>query len=85
MKVKELIDAERRQWDVEKLKRFVNPSSVLKVVQTPIRWTEGQDIFIWPHSKTGEYTVKSSYHVIKCMESNTSLAPSGSSIISEKF
>lgn len=82
--VKDLIDQDRRAWDVEKVRRLFNNSSILQVLQTPIWWTEGKDKFIWPHSKSGIFSVKSGYHVIKRMEADINLAPSSSSLIPEK-
>lgn len=68
IRVRELIDQNQKGWDIRKVREIIDPSSVLQVLQTPLRWTDGNDVLIWPHSKSGEYTVKSGYHIIRGME-----------------
>lgn len=66
--VREIIDQNNRGWDVRKIRDLFDPSSVLQVFQTPIRWTQGEDFLIWPHTKSGEYSVKSGYYVFRNLE-----------------
>lgn len=50
------------------MRDYIEPSFVLRVLQTSLRWTDGEDVLIWLHSKSGEYTVKSGYDIIRGME-----------------
>lgn len=82
--VRELIDQNSRGWDVRKVRDLIDHSFVLQVLQTPMRWTDGEDSLIWPHTKTGEYSVKSGYHIIRRMKQPEDSTASSSSRIDKR-
>ncbi|KAJ1393859.1 hypothetical protein SESBI_34622 [Sesbania bispinosa] len=64
-KVQELILEEGRMWDVPKIRNLFPMDWCKQVLQTPISLTADLDSLCWPHSKQGDYTVKSGYKVLK--------------------
>ncbi|KAG5515010.1 hypothetical protein RHGRI_036147 [Rhododendron griersonianum] len=52
-----------RLWDEEKIDSLF-PSEVGNAIKsTPISWSGGEDIFTWVHSRSGNFSVKSGYHL----------------------
>lgn len=63
--MKELTIGQGSGWDSEKINRLFHPIVALKILQTPIGLTGGEDKLIWPHEKSGVFSVSSGYHVIR--------------------
>ncbi|KAJ1427655.1 Reverse transcriptase zinc-binding domain [Sesbania bispinosa] len=52
-----------RRWDIRKINELFPREIAQKIVQTPLRWEGDDDIFYWPHDRTGNYSVRSAYFV----------------------
>lgn len=61
----ELIDPISKSWDLQKLRLNFQPSTAIKILQTPIAWNYREDTVWWPKSKSGDFTVKSGYYQTK--------------------
>ncbi|OMO94204.1 hypothetical protein COLO4_16479 [Corchorus olitorius] len=64
-KVEETIDKVDKKWVSEKLDGHVSEEECRKIERIPIGDTLEDDRLIWPSNKDGEYSVKSSYKVVK--------------------
>lgn len=82
-KVSELVDSNNCCWDVQKVKASFDPGLAYKILQTPISWTSLEDEPWWPKSSLGEFTFKSSYHLIEIDETPPEPGPSSSNSILE--
>lgn len=61
LKVADFIDPLTKEWNRVKLKKCIPEAEVQAVCKIPISCSSFPDRFIWRHTKTGEYTVKSGY------------------------
>lgn len=68
MKVKEILDAEGRRWNLEEIEDKVTLQEYDAILAVPIPLEEKEDQQIWPFTKKGEYTVRSGYHNSKLNE-----------------
>ncbi|KAJ1399617.1 Ribonuclease H-like superfamily [Sesbania bispinosa] len=66
--VQNLLLEDRRVWDVPKIRNLLPMDWCKHVLQRPISLTADSDSLVWPHSKQGDYTVKSGYKVLKQRE-----------------
>ncbi|KAH7855902.1 hypothetical protein Vadar_030395 [Vaccinium darrowii] len=57
----EFIDKSNHSWDESKLRGCVSADEVKAITQIPISLTNSPDCIIWPHSYSGQYSVKSGY------------------------
>lgn len=64
-KVHDLIDTTNICWDLNKISSCFSQSTAQKILQIPISWRNESDIFWWPHSRSGLYSVKSGYFMIR--------------------
>lgn len=55
-----------------------NEQDALKIIKTPIGWTNREDSLWSPMSKSGVYSVKTGYHVIKTKTQDPIMSPSSS-------
>ncbi|CAL1413360.1 unnamed protein product [Linum trigynum] len=62
--VSELICPFSRSWNVDLLTSLFLPESVSLILSIPLLLQASPDKLIWHHSPTGEYTVKTGYHVL---------------------
>jgi len=62
IKVRDLVELDGQRWDQNKLAEYIHPSSIDEVLQTPICHLATSDEFWWPGTKSGEYTIRTSYH-----------------------
>ena len=51
------------QWHVEALQEAVTPGELTAITSTMVASSDQEDFLAWPHSKNGEFTVKSAYHL----------------------
>lgn len=58
--VSELID-DYHNWNLEALRKNLNPPYAISALQTPISWSNPIDTLYWPFTRDGEYSVKSGY------------------------
>ncbi|XVE74298.1 hypothetical protein DITRI_Ditri12bG0005600 [Diplodiscus trichospermus] len=60
-KVNSLLVADRRQWDIEKIKSFSSPEDATLIQQIPLSNRVNHDKVYWLDSTVGELPVKSAY------------------------
>lgn len=60
----ELIDPSTHSWNLETLQTALKPVGAIEALKVPIGWTNQEDKLVWPLTKDGVYTVKSSYRSI---------------------
>ena len=65
MLVFDLIDTERRSWDVAKVRSILIPHEAEIVLGIPINYRLPDDSIIWARTLNGNFTVKSAYGVRK--------------------
>lgn len=76
-KVSELITSDHC-WDLNKLRSFLTPASAMAAMQTPISWSCPGDVFFWPFTNNGAYSVKTGYKVIAKSKQTPNTQPSSS-------
>ncbi|KAG7594365.1 Zinc knuckle CX2CX4HX4C [Arabidopsis thaliana x Arabidopsis arenosa] len=59
--VSDLIDPGTKRWKVDKLQDLVSPEDVPAILGLHPSLTFSRDLFIWSHTKSGNYTVKTGY------------------------
>ena len=74
LRVYQLIDQPNRAWNIQKVRSILPANIAKQVVQIPI--THLKDIFFWPHTRDGDYSVKSSYQAAKSIKCKVSDMPS---------
>ncbi|KAK6163327.1 hypothetical protein DH2020_000191 [Rehmannia glutinosa] len=62
--VNSLIDETSRCWKVELIRTFFAAPDADLILSIPISSSSQNDKWIWHHSKSGKYSVKSAYHAI---------------------
>ncbi|CAL1354783.1 unnamed protein product [Linum trigynum] len=67
--VASLIDPLTRQWNIQLLQSYFTLASVHSILSIPIPLTPRPDRYIWHYSKTGQYSVKSGYHLLSDVRS----------------
>jgi ribonuclease HI len=77
-KVEELLDVSNNCWNNQKLGVALSSTSAISALQTPISWFNQTGSIFWPHVPSGEFTVKSGYHVLKSLNVVRSPDPSTS-------
>jgi hypothetical protein len=60
-----LLSEDRRSWDVEVVCSIFVEDVANQIIQIPISRRGGIDFLYWPHTKFGEYTVRSAYHLAR--------------------
>jgi hypothetical protein len=63
--VVELIDPVTKGWDVPKIKHIFWADEAEITLQILLRKYQQQDVLIWRGSSTGNFTVRSAYHMKK--------------------
>lgn len=76
--VSDIMDSERKIWDVNLIRQNFPPADAIQIVQTPIAWHNGDDSLWWPFTKSGEYTTKTGYFQAYKQQHRINLAPSTS-------
>lgn len=76
--VKDLMEPSNRCWDIAKVRNYFSSETAIHIFQTPIAWNVGNDSLRWPHSKSGEFSVKSSYYCIHKEKNVPAQGPSSS-------
>lgn len=59
-KVGDLINSSH-EWDLEKLRNNLLPSSAIEALKTLISWSATSNQLMWPHTKEGAFSIKSGY------------------------
>ncbi|KAJ1375459.1 hypothetical protein SESBI_50988 [Sesbania bispinosa] len=52
-----------KTWNLARVQEVIPIEHIPTVTQTPLCWEGDDDVFYWPHDKSGNYTVRSAYHV----------------------
>ena len=68
LKVHSLIDGTTCSWNEEVVRLCFKEDDAEKILQIPLCLTPCEDFPAWPYTKTGTYTVKSAYYLVR-MES----------------
>ncbi|XP_026452355.1 uncharacterized protein LOC113352795 [Papaver somniferum] len=69
----DFIDTPTRSWNRELVEDFFTTDNCNKILNTRIPFS-GSDRLIWPHTKSGTFSVKSCYHIIsRRADTSTSL------------
>lgn len=77
-KVSDLTDITNCCWDVQKINCLFSQATTQKILQLSISWRNGPDVFWWPHARSGMYSVKSGYFIIRQKGIAPNLGPSTS-------
>jgi hypothetical protein len=64
-KVSELLDYETNWWNVNLVKEVFSVEEMEAICSVPVCPQSGEDKLVWAHTKNGEYSVKSGYHLAK--------------------
>lgn len=56
-KVCDLIDQGNHQWNMPLLSHLFPPNTIRRILETPIRWSAGNDQLWWPHTTNGVLSV----------------------------
>ncbi|XP_057445027.1 uncharacterized protein LOC130737292 [Lotus japonicus] len=64
-----------------KVAELLKESGDVKILQTPVGLRGVEDSLIWPHTNSGEYTIKTGYHVARSFCQESILNPSSSLVI----
>lgn len=67
-RVKELVNQDQVGWHVHLLHQLFNEADVRAILTTPISIMGLSDKLIWPHTKTGQYSVRSGYKMAKSLK-----------------
>ncbi|KAL6216882.1 hypothetical protein ACLB2K_010100 [Fragaria x ananassa] len=70
LSVSEVID-EDRNWNISHIEPFLEESDILTIKTIPIGSATDDDLLVWPHSKSGNYSVKSGYHKLFASQGNS--------------
>lgn len=62
-KVEELINPHTSQWDEELIRSVFSSVGVSRILQIPLRVDIVEDFVAWNHTRSGYFSVRSSYHV----------------------
>lgn len=68
VRVNALINPHMQSWDVDLLQALFNPEEVNLIRGIPLGNTLARDKVVWPHTKSGSYSVKFGYYLSKKKE-----------------
>ncbi|XP_057453159.1 uncharacterized protein LOC130745025 [Lotus japonicus] len=83
LKVNHLIIPNGGGWDRTKVSQLFPPQLAIKIMQTPVGLTGCSDKFLWPHTKSGDYSIKTGYHIARLECINNTAQATSSYIIPE--
>lgn len=81
--VSDFIDAISGSWDLDLLSQYLWPCDVARVLKVPVGTNVSEDENYWFHSKNGNFTIRSYYHMILEHAERVELASSGTSNVLE--
>ena len=61
----EIIDWRFKEWDRELIEARFHREDAEAILRLPLSRRHASDLLIWLHTKNGEYSVRSGYHVAK--------------------
>ncbi|KAH1032402.1 hypothetical protein J1N35_044576 [Gossypium stocksii] len=62
--VDQLIDESSMTWKEDIIYKFVDHDQARRIFNIPLAHINAEDVLVWRHDNTGEYTVKSGYRVL---------------------
>ena len=65
LKVRSLIDEVAGRWNEDIVRSYFSEDDAEKILQIQLCYTSCEDFPSWPHTKSGIYTVKSAYSLIR--------------------
>lgn len=65
--VKDLFVSGTKQWDIPKIRGLVREDDVNRILKIRPSYTGNQDILYWRYGASGNYTVKTGYHLQRTM------------------
>lgn len=74
LKVQDLINQDLGGWNSNLIKEIFEEPIAMKILQTPVGITGEKDNLIWPHSTSGDFSIKTGYHAARAeaqLESTT--------------
>ena len=72
-----LIHEETGTWIPETINAFFDPETAEKIFQVQISRHGGEDFACWPHTKFGQYTVRSAYNLARSSSFHSSRSKRG--------
>ena len=66
----DLINSKAKQWDREMVDQLLSKEDAQHVCAIPISRIGTPNVMVWHYTKTGDYTVRSGYHLLKSLENN---------------
>ena len=72
-RVQELIDGDRHQWDIQKLRSLFSETEVAIIQEIPIGKSAAEDVLIWSKKENGCYNVRSGYKVLNRIQEKENL------------
>jgi hypothetical protein len=82
-----LLQDDHGAWDVDVVRAVFEEDVANQVLQIPINRRVGEDFMSWPHTKFGDYTVRSAYNLARSEKFflDRSMQGGGASSITENF
>jgi ribonuclease HI len=81
--VSELIQPGTHQWDEHVVRSIFFAPDADRILQIPLRRTDGEDWLAWSHEKSGIYTVRSAYRALVSAKEQMDVQPATASALSE--
>lgn len=84
LKVQDLINQDLGGWNSNLIKEIFEEPIAMKILQTPVGITGEKDNLIWPHSTSGDFSIKTGYHAARAEAQLESTTPNSSHRIPEE-
>lgn len=65
LKVMELIDGATNSWNLQRLRKYVDPSDIPLILSLRLSSSLNTDGYCWHYTTSDKYTIKSGYEVAK--------------------
>lgn len=79
VKVSELIWPETRTWNIGRINRVFSRYNAAKIFQIPLTSFQVCDTLMWKDNRNGQYSVKSGYEQLRCLQNTQQMiGPSNS-------
>ncbi|EPS72636.1 hypothetical protein M569_02121, partial [Genlisea aurea] len=75
-----LIDSRTKWWDVGRIREKFDPVDANHIISIPLSESPSEDKILWHYSKSGTYTVRSAYHLVRSLRVEVSSSSSDSRV-----